>query len=105
MVAQAAAVAALDDVDHLQRIIDRNREGMEQLVSVFQRLGLPYIESAGNFVAVNTGHGLECYEALLQKGIIVRPVSNYGMPDHLRVTVGRADENARLLHALGQVLA
>jgi histidinol-phosphate aminotransferase len=78
---------------------------MEQLVSGFQQLGLPYIESAGNFVAVRTERGLECYEALLQKGIIVRPVANYGMPDHLRVTVGRADENARLLHALEQVLA
>jgi histidinol-phosphate aminotransferase len=104
-VAQAAAVAALDDVEHLQQSIRRNREGMEQLVSGFQKLGLAYIESAGNFVAVNTGRGLERYEALLQKGIIVRPVANYGMPDYLRVTVGRADENARLLHALGAVLA
>jgi histidinol-phosphate aminotransferase len=55
-------------------------------------------------VAVNTGHGLEHYEALLQQGIIVRPVVNYGMPDYLRVTVGRADENTRLLAALEQVL-
>jgi histidinol-phosphate aminotransferase len=104
-VAQAAAVAALDDVEHLQRSITRNREGMEQLVAGFQRLGLACIESAGNFVAVNVGRGLECYEALLQQGIIVRPVANYGMPEHLRVTVGRADENARLLHALEKVLA
>jgi histidinol-phosphate aminotransferase len=56
-------------------------------------------------VAVNVGRGLECYEALLQQGIIVRPVANYGMPEHLRVTVGRADENARLLAALEKVLA
>ena len=105
MVAQAAAVAALDDVEHLQQSIRRNREGMEQLVSGFQQLGLAYIESAGNFVTVNVGSGLECYEALLQKGIIVRPVANYGMPEHLRVTVGHADENVRLLHALEQVLA
>jgi len=104
-VAQAAALAALDDVEHLQQSIRRNREGMEQLVSGFHALGLAYIESAGNFVAVNTGRGLERYEALLQQGVIVRPVANYGMPDHLRVTVGRADENARLLAALEQVLA
>jgi histidinol-phosphate aminotransferase len=103
-VAQAAALAALDDVEHLQQSIRRNREGMEQLVSGFHALGLAYIESAGNFVAVNTGRGLERYEALLQKGVIVRPVANYGMPDHLRVTVGRAEENARLLAALEQVL-
>jgi histidinol-phosphate aminotransferase len=105
MVAQVAAVAALGDDEHLQQSIRRNREGMEQLVSGFRKLGLPYIESAGNFVAVQTGLGMERYEALLQKGIIVRPVANYAMPDHLRVTVGRADENARLLAALEQVLS
>jgi len=104
-VAQAAALAALDDVEYLQQSIRRNREGMEQLVSGLRSLGLDYIESAGNFVAVNTGRGLEHYEALLQQGVIVRPVANYGMPDYLRVTVGRADENARLLSALQQVLA
>jgi histidinol-phosphate aminotransferase len=99
-VAQAAAVAALDDVEHLQQCVLYNREGMEQLVSGFRRLGLDYLESAGNFVAVKTGRGLERYEALLQQGVIVRPVANYGMPDYLRVTVGRAEENARLLTAL-----
>lgn len=104
-VAQAAALAALDDVEYLQQSIRRNREGMDQLVSGLRSLGLDYIESAGNFVAVNTGRGLEHYEALLQQGVIVRPVANYGMPDYLRVTVGRADENARLLSALQQVLA
>ena len=60
--------------------------------------------SAGNFVALQTGRGQQCYEALLQRGVIVRPIANYGMPEHLRVTVGRADENARLLAALEQVL-
>jgi histidinol-phosphate aminotransferase len=105
VVAQAAALAALDDVDHLQQCIRRNQEGMEQLVAGFRKLGLSYMESAGNFVTVHTGHGLKHYEALLQMGIIVRPVANYGMPGHLRVTVGRAAENARLLAALEQVLA
>jgi len=106
-VAQAAAAAALDDDAYLQQSIRRNREGMAQLLAGFGKLGLAYIESAGNFVAVCTGQGsgLAHYEALLQKGIIVRPVANYGMPDHLRITVGRADENARLLAALEQVLA
>ena len=104
MVAQAAALAALDDREHLQHVVQRNREGMEQLLAGFRGLGLSYIESAGNFVAVETGRGLQCYEALLQRGVIVRPIANYGMPDHLRVTVGRADENARLLAALEQVL-
>ena len=104
MVAQAAALAALDDSEYLQHVVQRNREGMQQLLAGFGSLGLQYIESVGNFVAVETGRGLQRYEALLQRGVIVRPVANYGMPDHLRVTVGRADENARLLAALEQVL-
>jgi histidinol-phosphate aminotransferase len=104
MVAQAAALAALDDSEYLQHVVQRNREGMQQLLAGFGSLGLPYIESAGNFVALQTGRGLQRYEALLQRGVIVRPLANYGMPDHLRVTVGRADENARLLAALEQVL-
>ena len=106
MVAQAAALAALDDVDHLQDCIRRNREGMLQLLAGFEKLGLAWIESAGNFVAVETGRaGTDVYEDLLQQGIIVRPVANYGMPNHLRITVGRADENARFLNSLEQVLA
>ena len=104
-VAQAAALAALDDSQHLQDCVERNHAGMQQLTAGFRKLDLPYIESAGNFVALQTGRGAERYEALLQRGVIVRPVANYGLPDHLRVTVGRADENARLLAALEQVLA
>jgi histidinol-phosphate aminotransferase len=104
-VAQAAAVAALDDDEYLQQSIRRNREGMAQLVAGFEALGLPYIESAGNFVAVDCGRsGVDVYESLLRQGVIVRPVANYGLPGHLRVTIGRADENARFLHALEQVL-
>jgi len=59
----------------------------------------------GNFVCVDTGRsGADVFEALLQKGVIVRPVANYGMPGHLRVTVGHGEENARFLGALEQVL-
>ena len=104
-VAQAAAVAALDDGEYLQQCVRRNREGMAQLVAGFEALGLSYIESAGNFVAVDCGRsGADVCESLLRQGVIVRPVANYDMPAHLRVTVGRADENARFLNALEQVL-
>ena len=104
-VAQAAALAALDDVDYLQQCIMFNREGMTQLVTGFETLGLSYIKSVANFVAVDTGRsGADVFAALLQKGVIVRPVANYGMPGHLRVTVGRSEENARFLGALEQVL-
>ena len=104
-IAQAAALATLDDVDYLHQCVLANREGMAQLVAGFETLGLSYINSVGNFVAVDTGRsGVDVFEALLQKGVIVRPVANYGMPNHLRVTVGHSDENARFLGALEQVL-
>jgi histidinol-phosphate aminotransferase len=104
--AQAAALAALEDEAHIQRSVQGNREGMEQLDAGFEKLGLARIESAGNFVTVDMGRpGREVYTALLREGVIVRPVDNYGMPNHLRVTVGSADEIARFLGALEGVLA
>jgi len=104
-VAQAAALAALDDADHLNKSIQQNRDGMLQLKAGLGKLGLAWIESAGNFIAVDTGRsGEEVYEKLLQEGVIVRPVANYDMPTHVRVTVGRKDENVRFLAAMQKVL-
>jgi len=105
-IAQAAALAALEDAAHLEKSVRLNADGMRQLESGFRRLGLPFIESAGNFVAVDTlGQAAQYHERLLQRGVIVRPIANYGMPRHLRVTVGLPEENARFLEALEQVLA
>jgi histidinol-phosphate aminotransferase len=105
-VAQAAALAALDDHGHLDNSIRSNHEGMFQLLTGISRLGLGSIESAGNFLTVDTGRsGVDVYNALLQEGVIVRPLANYGMPQHLRVTIGRTDENARFLKSLEKVLA
>ncbi len=104
-VALAAAVAALDDEDHLQRSVKMNAEGLKQLVEGFKTMGLDYIPSVGNFISVNVGRtAIPLYEALLHEAVIVRPVANYGMPDHLRVTVGTPEENARFLSALKRVL-
>jgi len=106
LIAQVAALAALDDHEHLDKSIRRNHEGMFQLLTGISRLGLDCIESAGNFLALDTGRsGLEVYNALLQQGVIVRPLANYGMPHHLRVTIGSTEENARFLEALEKVLA
>ena len=104
--ALAAALAVLDDEAYLQRSIGVNREGCDQLVAGFEALGLAYIPSAGNFIAVQVpGDALALYEALLRKGVIVRPIALYGMPHHLRVSIGLPDENQRFLDALGQLLA
>ncbi len=105
-VALAAAEAALDDAEHLERTLALNVTGMAQLTAGFTALGLDYIPSVGNFVSVHLGQpGAVVYERLLREGIIVRPVANYGMPEYLRITVGLPEENERCLAALAKVLA
>ncbi|KPK40861.1 MAG: aspartate aminotransferase [Gammaproteobacteria bacterium SG8_47] len=100
----AAAVIALQDEAHLERALSVNRDGMKQLIAVFTELGLEYIASAGNFIAVDVGRDAgPVYDALLRRGVIVRPVANYGMPRHLRITVGTDAENARFIEALREV--
>jgi histidinol-phosphate aminotransferase len=101
--AQAAAVAALEDTQHLQRSRQVNRDGMRQLVAGFEQLGLPFIPSAGNFVCVEVGDAARVNTALQRAGVIVRPLANYGMPRHLRVTVGLPEENERFLRVLTSV--
>ncbi len=105
LVAQAAALAALDDDAYLASSVSRNREGLRQLLDGFSALDLSWIDTVGNFVAVDTGRSAaEVYAALLREGVIVRPIANYAMPNHLRITVGSSEENARCLAALGKVL-
>jgi histidinol-phosphate aminotransferase len=103
-VAQAAALAALNDDAHLDKARRVNADGMRQLVQGFGRLGLDYIPSVGNFVCVEVGEAGRVYEQLLRAGVIVRPVASYGMPRHLRVTVGLANENQRFLDSLKTIL-
>jgi histidinol-phosphate aminotransferase len=106
LVAMAAAVAALDDDEHLLRTVSLNRDGMHQLVAGFKALGLDYIPSGGNFISVDMGRvAAPYYDLLLREGIIVRPVANYAMPNHLRVTIGTQEQNERFLTALKKVLA
>lgn len=106
MIAQAAALAALDDEDHLLRSIRLNNEGKAFLQRELDKLGLSYLPSMGNFLAVNLGQpAAPVYDALLKQGIIVRPVANYRMPNYLRITVGTADQNNRLIEALTGVMA
>ncbi|MCG6863426.1 MAG: histidinol-phosphate transaminase [Chromatiaceae bacterium] len=100
--AQAAAVAALGDIGHMEKSIALNDAGRAQLTAGFDRLGLSYIPSVCNFVTVDLGRPAEPLDqALLSAGCITRPVANYGLPNHLRVSVGLEEENARFLAALG----
>jgi len=107
--AQAAAVAALNDHEFLQRSAENNREGYAQLVAAFDKLGLEYVPSHGNFVLVKVGDdagaGARINLALLKQGVIVRPVGNYGLPEWLRISIGLSEENEVLIEALTHALA
>jgi histidinol-phosphate aminotransferase len=103
--ALAAAEAALDDADFLAASKRVNDAGRAQLSEGFRRLGLAYIPSWGNFVCVRVGDAARVYRELLRRGVIVRPVGNYGLPEHLRVSVGTEAQNARFLAALAEVIA
>jgi histidinol-phosphate aminotransferase len=104
-IALAAALAALDDSEHLQRSVETNRAGMAQLRAGFDALGVRHLPSAGNFVMIDCGRpALPVYEAMLRRGVIVRPVGNYGLPNHLRITIGTREQNERLLAALKPAL-
>ena len=103
--AQMAAIAALQDKEHMQKSREQNLAGMQQLESAFIELGLSFIPSAGNFICVNfEREAMPIYDALLKQGVIVRPVANYGMPDWLRVTSGTQLENQRFIDALRECL-
>jgi histidinol-phosphate aminotransferase len=100
-IALAAAVAALDDMEFVARGYAENLQGMRQLEDGARRLGLDYIPSYGNFITIRVGKAAEIYKRLLRRGVIVRPVGGgYGLPEHLRVTIGTAQENERFLAAL-----
>ena len=104
-VALAAAHAALSDEAHLARSIAINREGLTYLQAQFARLRLPFIPSIGNFISFELpGDAAPVYQALLREGVIVRPVGAYGLPRHLRVSVGLDAENRRFVQALERVL-
>ena len=103
-VAQVAALAALDDTAHLQRSVTLNTAGMRQICTGLQRLGLDFIPAFGNFLSFRVDRAAERYQRLLKRGVIVRPVANYGMPDYLRVSIGLESENEQFLSALAGAL-
>lgn len=107
--AQAAAVAALNDTEFLQKSAKLNAEGYRQLTQAFEAMDLEYVPSCGNFVLVRVGNddgaGARVNLALLKLGVIVRPVGNYGLPQWLRVSIGLPEENAAFIDALKKVLS
>jgi histidinol-phosphate aminotransferase len=106
--ALAAAAAALSDDDYVAQSVAANKAGMQQLTAAFEALGLSYIPSVGNFIAFRVPEAMgamDVYKQLLAKGVIVRPVANYEMPQYLRVSIGTQAENATFISALTAVLS
>jgi histidinol-phosphate aminotransferase len=106
--AQAAAIAALQDEAFLKKSAEINSQGYLQLTAAFDQMGISYVPSVGNFVLFRAGDddtaGAKVNLALLKQGIIVRPVANYGLPQWLRVSIGLPEENEAFLSALKSVL-
>ncbi|RJG05240.1 histidinol-phosphate transaminase [Noviherbaspirillum cavernae] len=106
--AQAAAIAALNDTDFLQKSARMNADGYRQLTAAFEAMDLEYVPSCGNFVLVKVGDddsaGADVNLALLKQGVIVRPVGNYGLPQWLRISIGLPEENEIFIAALKKAL-
>src|SRR5690606_22586457 len=103
--AQAAAIAALQDRDFLRQTYELNRDGKETLARAFGEMGLKFVTSYGNFILVHVGEAARMNQALLRRGVIVRPVAGDGLPEWLRISIGWPAENARLIQALKESLA
>ena len=102
--AQWAALAALDDSEHVQRSLGVNQQGVKYLQTEFARLGLSYVPSQANFILVRVSNGHEVFQRLLQQGVIVRPMVGYKFPEHVRVTVGSMAQNQKLIGALERLI-
>jgi histidinol-phosphate aminotransferase len=104
-IAMAAATTVLDDEDYLRRSCEINAKGMVQLESAFSDMNLAYIPSAGNFISVDVGdQAARINQSLLEQGVIVRPIGGYGLPRHLRVSIGLPEENQRFIEVLTRAL-
>jgi histidinol-phosphate aminotransferase len=102
--AQVAAVAGLDDTAHVRQTLENNAAGLIYLEHEFKRLGINFVPSHANFILAEVGDGLQVFNDLLKLGVIVRPMGGYGLPRHVRISVGLEQENRRLVAALEQVL-
>ena len=99
-IAQAAASAALDDHEFSNKCAQENRAGLARLGRDFRKLGLECVPSVANFLLVKVGDAPRIFDGLQRRGIIVRPMASYGLPEWIRVTVGTQTQNIRLLAEL-----
>ena len=103
-IAQAGALAALADDEHTRRTRENNIAGLRFFEAACRELALPCIPSAANFLLVQVGEGQRVFEALQREGVITRPMGGYQLPEWIRISIGRPEENQRCLAALRKVL-
>lgn len=103
-IGQAAAIAALDDREFTEKCVRENRTGLAQLEAGFRVLGRAYVPSVANFILVHVGDGARVFDELQRRGVIVRPMKSYGMPEWVRITVGTRAQNERVLAELRTTL-
>ncbi|MDE3068885.1 MAG: histidinol-phosphate transaminase [Verrucomicrobiota bacterium] len=104
LLAQASALAALDDVEHVRKTRRNNFAGLEFFTQAFRDLKLEFVPSHANFILVRVGDGRKVFEAMQRQGVIVRPMDSYQLPDWIRISIGAPRENERCLEALQRAL-
>ncbi|HEB89332.1 MAG TPA: histidinol-phosphate transaminase [Deltaproteobacteria bacterium] len=101
--AEVAALAALDDRDHVRRTLENNELGVEYLSSELGRMGIETWPTDANFILARTGP--DVFDALLAKGVIVRPMTGFGLAEYVRISIGLPEENERLIKSLAEIRA
>ena len=103
-VAQAGALAALDDVKHVEKTRKLTARGLRFYARAFRKLGLEFVKSSANFILVRVGEGQSVFEAMQRQGVIVRPMGSYQLPEWIRISIGTTKQNERCLEALQKAL-
>jgi histidinol-phosphate aminotransferase len=103
-IAQAGALAALDDTAHADRTRRITSRGLKFYMQAFRKLGLEFVRSSANFILVRVGEGQRVFREMQKLGIIVRPMESYGLPDWIRISIGTPKQNQRCLEALESAL-
>ena len=102
--AQWAALEALEDQDHVKQSLEVNREGMEYLTKEVARLGLEQIPTQATFILMRVGNGQDLFQQLLRRGVIVRSMEGYDLPEYVRVTIGKMNENIKFIRELEEII-
>jgi histidinol-phosphate aminotransferase len=104
LLAQTAALAALDDDEHVRKTRQNNFNGLEFFMKAFRQLNLEYVPSFANFILVRVGAGQQVFDAMQKRGVITRPMGGYQLPEWIRISIGTPKENERSLNALKTAL-